>query len=103
MVLSLKQRIFLVPECQHLEHSYVQTRRSFQRIFLVRRDLSDNAIKALFERTGNVNDERIGNVCPPRSAVKESNSDYVHLVVRERSPTSVRSIFVGKNHINFIC
>ncbi|GBN89017.1 hypothetical protein AVEN_71165-1 [Araneus ventricosus] len=106
MVLSLEQRIFLVLECQHLEHSYVQTRRSFQRIFLGRRDLSDNAIKDLFEmfeRTGNVNDDRIGNVCPPRSAVTEWNSDYVHLVVRERPWTSVRSIFGGKKHIIFIC
>ncbi|GBN83126.1 hypothetical protein AVEN_245765-1 [Araneus ventricosus] len=106
MVLSLEQRIFLVLEWPHLEHSCVETRRSFRRIFLERRDPSDNAIKALFEmfeRTGNVNDDRIGNVCPPRSAITESNSDYVHLVVRQRPRTSVHSIFGEKNNIIFIC
>ncbi|GBO37362.1 hypothetical protein AVEN_274129-1 [Araneus ventricosus] len=103
MVIFLVQRMFLVLEYQHLEHSCVQTRRSFQRIFLVRIGPLDNAIKALFERKGNVNDDRIGNVCPPRSAVTESNADAVRLVVRQRLRSSVRSIFGGKNHIIFIC
>ncbi|GBL80113.1 hypothetical protein AVEN_29107-1 [Araneus ventricosus] len=51
MVLSLEQRIFLVLEYHRLEHSSVQTRRSFQRRFDVRRGPSDNAIKALFENS----------------------------------------------------
>ncbi|GBO12652.1 hypothetical protein AVEN_14405-1 [Araneus ventricosus] len=77
---SLEQRIFLVLEYHRLEHSCVQTRRSFQRRFDVRRGPSDNAIKVLFEkfeRTGNINDDHTGNVGRPRSAVTESNADAV--------------------------
>ncbi|GBN05194.1 hypothetical protein AVEN_143024-1 [Araneus ventricosus] len=80
MVLSLEQRIFLVLEYHRLEHSCVQTRRSFQRRNDVRSGPSDSAIKALFEkfeRTGNVNDDRIGNVDRPRSANTESNAGAV--------------------------
>ncbi|GBM93016.1 hypothetical protein AVEN_219830-1 [Araneus ventricosus] len=80
MVLFLEHRIFIVLEYHRMEHSYVQTRRSFQRRFDVRRGSSDNAIKALFEkfeRTGNVNDNRIGNVGRPRSAITESNADAI--------------------------
>ncbi|GBN62572.1 hypothetical protein AVEN_256804-1 [Araneus ventricosus] len=55
---------------------------------------SDNAIKALFEkfeRTGNVNDDRIGNVGRPRSAFTESNDVAVQQVMRQQLRTSVRS------------
>ncbi|GBM16147.1 hypothetical protein AVEN_163161-1 [Araneus ventricosus] len=86
MVLSLKQRIFLVLEYHRLEHSCVQTRRSFQKRFDVRRD---NGIKALFERTGKVNDDRIGNVGRPRSAVTESNADAIQQVILQLLRTSV--------------
>ncbi|GBN95091.1 hypothetical protein AVEN_109477-1 [Araneus ventricosus] len=95
MVLSLEQRIFLLLEYHHLEHSCVQTRRSFRRRFDVRRDPSDNAIKALikkFERTGNVSDDRIGNVGRPRSAVTESNADAIQQVILQHLRTSVRSV-----------
>ncbi|GBN28516.1 hypothetical protein AVEN_259046-1 [Araneus ventricosus] len=87
MVLSLEQRIFLVLEYHCLEHSCVQTRRSFQRRFNVRRGPSNNAIKALvekFERTGNVNDDRIGNFGRPRSAVTESNVDAVRQLILQQ-------------------
>ncbi|GBM82914.1 hypothetical protein AVEN_230479-1 [Araneus ventricosus] len=80
MVLSLEQRIFLVLEYHRLKHSCVQTRCSSQRKFDVRRGLSDNAIKPLFEkfeRTGNLNDDGIGNASRPSSAVTQSNSDAV--------------------------
>ncbi|GBO04802.1 hypothetical protein AVEN_203889-1 [Araneus ventricosus] len=106
MVLFWVQRVCRVLEYQHLERSCVQTKRSFQRIFLVRICPLDNAIKALFEmleRKGNVYDDRNGNVCQPRSAVTESNADAVQLVFRQRPRTYVRSIFGGKNHIIFIC
>ncbi|GBN01084.1 hypothetical protein AVEN_94205-1 [Araneus ventricosus] len=95
MVLSLEQRIFLLLEYHHLEHSCVQTRRSFRRRFDVRRDPSDNAIKALikkFERTGNVSDDRVGNVGRPRSAVTESNADAIQQVILQQPRTSVRSV-----------
>ncbi|GBM96661.1 hypothetical protein AVEN_29479-1 [Araneus ventricosus] len=78
MILSLEQRIFLVLAYHRLEHSYFQTSHCFQRIFDVRRGQSDDAIKGLFEkfeRKRNVNDDRIGNVGLPRSAVTESNAD----------------------------
>ncbi|GBM51052.1 hypothetical protein AVEN_123867-1 [Araneus ventricosus] len=84
MVLSLEQRIFLVLDYHRLERSCVQTRRSFKRRYDVRRGSSDNAIKALFkkfERTGNVNDDRIGNVGRPRSSVTESNAVTVQQVI----------------------
>ncbi|GBM04724.1 hypothetical protein AVEN_44854-1 [Araneus ventricosus] len=95
MVLYLEQRIFLVLEYHRLEHNCVQTRRSFQRRFDARRGPSDNAIKALFEkfgRTGNVNDDRIGNVGRPRSAVLESNADAVQQVILQQPRTSVHSV-----------
>ncbi|GBN62463.1 hypothetical protein AVEN_192811-1 [Araneus ventricosus] len=94
MVLYLEQRIFLVLEYQRLEHSCVQTRRSFQRRFDVRTGPSDNAIKALFEkfeRTGNANDNRIGNVGRPRSAVTESNADDIQDILQQPR-TSVRRV-----------
>ncbi|GBM16699.1 hypothetical protein AVEN_144353-1 [Araneus ventricosus] len=93
MFLSLEQRIFLDLEYQHLEHSCVQSRRTFQRRFHVRRGPSDNVIKALFEkfeRTGNVNDDPIGNVCRPSSAITEANADAVQQVMRQQPRTSVR-------------
>ncbi|GBN10117.1 hypothetical protein AVEN_214030-1 [Araneus ventricosus] len=80
MVLSSEQRIFHVLEYHRLKHSCVETRRRFQRRSDVKRGPSDNAIKALlekFERTGNVTDDRIGNVVEPRSAITESNVDAV--------------------------
>ncbi|GBM17736.1 hypothetical protein AVEN_56047-1 [Araneus ventricosus] len=92
MVLSLEQRIFLVLKYHRLEHSCVQTRRSFQRRFDVRRVPSDNAIKALFEkfeRTENVNDDRIENVGRPHSAVTESNADAVLHVILQQPRTSL--------------
>ncbi|GBM52951.1 hypothetical protein AVEN_111306-1 [Araneus ventricosus] len=95
MVLSLEQRIFLVLEHHRLEHSCFQTRRSFQRRSDVRRGPSYNAIKALFEkfeRTGNVNDDRIGNVGRPRSAVTESKADVVQQVILQQPRTSVRRV-----------
>ncbi|GBN06408.1 hypothetical protein AVEN_139760-1 [Araneus ventricosus] len=95
MVLSLEQRIFRVLEYHRLQHSCVRTRRSFQRRFDVRRGPSDNAIKALlekFERTGNVNDDRIGNVGLPRSAVTESNASAVQQVILQQPRTSVRRV-----------
>ncbi|GBN41693.1 hypothetical protein AVEN_157367-1 [Araneus ventricosus] len=52
---------------------------------------SDNAIKALFERTGNVNDDRIGNVVRPRSAFTDSNDNAVQQVMRQQPRTSVHS------------
>ncbi|GBO04801.1 hypothetical protein AVEN_203888-1 [Araneus ventricosus] len=60
----------------------------------MRKGPSDNAIKALFEkfeRTGNVNDDRIGNVCRPSSAFTESNDDAVQQVMRQQLRTSVRN------------
>ncbi|GBM64838.1 hypothetical protein AVEN_197056-1 [Araneus ventricosus] len=95
MVLSLEQRIFLVLEYQRLEHSCLQTRCSFQRRFDVGRGPSENAIKALFEkfeRTGNVNDDRIGNVGRPRCAVTESNADAVQQVILQQPRTSIRRV-----------
>ncbi|GBO27280.1 hypothetical protein AVEN_141539-1 [Araneus ventricosus] len=94
MVFSLEQRIFLVLEYQHVEQSCVQSRRTLQRRFHVRRGSSDNAINAMFEkfeRTGNVNDDRIGNIGRPRNAVTESNADTVQQVIRLQPRTSVRS------------
>ncbi|GBM64164.1 hypothetical protein AVEN_66339-1 [Araneus ventricosus] len=55
---------------------------------------SDNAIKALFEkfeRTGNVNDDRIGNVSLPRSVFTESNDDAVQQVMRQQPRRSFHS------------
>ncbi|GBL78265.1 hypothetical protein AVEN_105860-1 [Araneus ventricosus] len=95
MVLSLEQRIFRLLEYHRLEHNCVQTRRSFQRRFDVRRDPSDNAIKALIkkvERTGNVSDDRIGNVGRARSAVTESNADAIEQVILQQPRTSVRRV-----------
>ncbi|GBM32489.1 hypothetical protein AVEN_131498-1 [Araneus ventricosus] len=60
----------------------------------MRRGPSDNAIKALFgkfERTRNVNDDRIGNVGRQRSAFTESNDDAVLQVMRQQPRTSVHS------------
>ncbi|GBL89969.1 hypothetical protein AVEN_178380-1 [Araneus ventricosus] len=84
MVLSLEHRIFLVLEYHRLEHSCVQTMRSFQRRFDKRKGPSGNAIKALFEkfeRTGSVNDDRMGNVGRSHSAVTESNADAVQQII----------------------
>ncbi|GBO12030.1 hypothetical protein AVEN_159043-1 [Araneus ventricosus] len=60
----------------------------------MRRGTSDNAIKALIEkikRTGIVNDDRIGNVCRPRSVFTESNDDAVQKVMQKQPRTSVRN------------
>ncbi|GBL87072.1 hypothetical protein AVEN_218768-1 [Araneus ventricosus] len=95
MVLTLEQRIFPVLEYHRLENSRVQMRRSFRRRFDVRRGPSYNAIKALFgkfERTENVNDDRIGNVGRPRSAVTESNADDAPQVILQQSRTSVHRV-----------
>ncbi|GBN12972.1 hypothetical protein AVEN_183797-1, partial [Araneus ventricosus] len=86
-------QIFLVLKYHRLEHSCVQTRCSFQRRFDARRGPSDNAIKALFEkfeRTGNVNDDRIVNVGRPCSAVTESNGDAVQQAILQQPRATVR-------------
>lgn len=95
MVFSVEQRVFIVLEFHRLEHSCVQTRRSFQRKFHVRKGPSDNAIRTLFqkfERTGSVNDDRIGNVGRPCLSVTESNAEAVQQVIQQRPRTSVRRV-----------
>ncbi|GBN68733.1 hypothetical protein AVEN_133821-1 [Araneus ventricosus] len=91
MVLSLEQWIFLVLEYHRLEHSFVQTRRSFQRKFDVRRGPSDNAMKTVRKiRMNGIH--RIGNVGRPRSAVTEPNVDAVQQVILQQPRTSVRRV-----------
>ncbi|GBN76367.1 hypothetical protein AVEN_223613-1, partial [Araneus ventricosus] len=48
----------------------------------------------MFERKGNVNDDRIGNVCRPRSAVTESNADAV--AGRPTEAPDIRSKYIWR-------
>lgn len=83
MIYLLEQWIFLVFEFHRLHHSIVETRRSFKRKINVTKEPKRETIKVLFERTGNVNDYRAGNVERPRTAVTEPNVEVIEQVIQQ--------------------
>ena len=92
MVYSYEQRIFLVLEFHRLEHNVVPARRSFQRKFNVIKGLKSDTIKDLFEkfqRTGNVKDERAGNVVFPRMANRDCSTKPLKQVTQQRPRVSI--------------
>ena len=86
MVNSLEQRIFLVMQFHHLEHSVVATRRSFQRKFNVTKEPKNKTRKYLFEKfqwIGNVKDKRSGNVGLPGTAIIDGNDQLLHQMIQQ--------------------
>ena len=95
MVYFLKERIFLVLEFHRLEHNVPATRRSFQQKFNVTKGPKTETITELFakfQRTGNVNDEKAGNVGRPRSTTTAANAQLVESVIQKQPCVSVRRV-----------
>ncbi|GBM15750.1 Adipocyte plasma membrane-associated protein [Araneus ventricosus] len=92
---SIEQCVFMVLEYHRLECSPTATRRSFQRRFNVPKGPDAKSICkvfAKFERTGSVDDNRVGNVCPRQTVVTPENFSKVSGIVHQNSRNTVRRI-----------
>ncbi|GBM00765.1 hypothetical protein AVEN_150926-1 [Araneus ventricosus] len=89
---SIEQRVFLVLEYHRLERSPMATRRSFQKRFNVPKGPDAKTIRKLFakfERTGSVDDNRVGNVGPRQIAVTPENIAKVSGMVQQNPRNTV--------------
>ncbi|GBM67502.1 hypothetical protein AVEN_73649-1 [Araneus ventricosus] len=89
----IEQRVFLVVEYHRLERFPSATRRSFQKLFNVPKGPDAKTIHKLFakfERTGSVNDNRVGNVRPKRTGITPENVAKVSGFVQHNLRNTVR-------------
>ncbi|GBN29079.1 hypothetical protein AVEN_201701-1 [Araneus ventricosus] len=92
---AIEQRAFLVLEYHGLEHSPTTTRRSFQKRFNVPKGPDPKTIRKLFskfERTGSVDDKRVGNVRPRQTVVTPENVSKVSGIIQQNPRNTVRRI-----------
>ncbi|GBM80833.1 hypothetical protein AVEN_219580-1 [Araneus ventricosus] len=92
---SIEQSVFLVLEYHRLEPSPTATRRSFQKRFNVPNGHDAKTIRKLFakfERTGSVDDNRVGNVGPKQTVVTPENVAQVSGIVQQNPRNTVRRI-----------
>ncbi|GBM34998.1 hypothetical protein AVEN_240360-1 [Araneus ventricosus] len=92
---SIEQRVFLELEYHRLERSPTATRRSFQKRFNVPKGPDAKPIRKLFakfERTGSVDDNRVGNVGPRQTVVTSENVVKVSEIVQQNPRNTVRRI-----------
>ncbi|GBO21570.1 hypothetical protein AVEN_148390-1 [Araneus ventricosus] len=92
---SIEQRVFLVLEYHRLERSPTTTRRCFQKRFNVSKGPDAKTIRKLlakFERTGSVDDNRVGNVGPRQTVITPENVAKVSgIVPQNRKNTRILS------------
>ncbi|GBM56267.1 hypothetical protein AVEN_151945-1 [Araneus ventricosus] len=92
---SIEQRVFLVLEYHRLERSPTATRRSFQKRFNVPKGPDAKTIRKIFskfERTGSVDDNRVGNVGLRQAVVAPENIVKVSGIVQQNPRNTVRKI-----------
>ncbi|GBL99160.1 hypothetical protein AVEN_64148-1 [Araneus ventricosus] len=92
---SIEQRVSLVLEYHRLRPSPMATRCSFQKRFNVPKRPNAKTIHkifAKFERTGNVDDNRVGNVGPRQTVVTPENVAKVSGIVQQNPRKIVRRI-----------
>ncbi|GBL89446.1 hypothetical protein AVEN_87796-1 [Araneus ventricosus] len=90
-----EQRVFLVLEYHRLERSPTATRRSFRKRFYVPKGLDAPTIRKLFakfERTGSVDDNRVGNVGSRQTVDTPENVAKVSGIVQQNPRNTVRTI-----------
>ncbi|GFS38302.1 hypothetical protein TNIN_277351 [Trichonephila inaurata madagascariensis] len=89
MVYSLELRIFLLLQFDHLNHSFVVTRRSFQRKFNVRNEPTKSTMKTLFEKL-----QRTGRVSGDMSAPNCSSygGESLRKVIQQPPRISIRRV-----------
>ncbi|GBO27634.1 hypothetical protein AVEN_88474-1 [Araneus ventricosus] len=95
---SIEQLLFLVLENHILECSPTSTRRIFTKIFNVPKGPDAKTIRKLFakfERTGSVDDNRVGNVGPRQIVVTPENVAKVSEIVQQNPRNTVRRIASG--------
>ncbi|GBL79038.1 hypothetical protein AVEN_48989-1 [Araneus ventricosus] len=89
---SIEQRVFLVLEYHRLERSPTATRHSFQKRFNVPKGPDTKTIRrhfAKFERTGSVDDNRVGNVGLGQTVVTSENVAKVSVIVQQNPRNTV--------------
>ncbi|GBO21534.1 hypothetical protein AVEN_63099-1 [Araneus ventricosus] len=89
----IEQRVFLVLEYHRLERSPTVIRCSFQKRFNVPKGPDANTIRKIFskfERTGSVDDNRVGNVGPRHTVVTPENVAKVSRIVQQNPRNSIR-------------
>ncbi|GBO02514.1 hypothetical protein AVEN_269935-1 [Araneus ventricosus] len=92
---SIEQRVFLVLEYHKLERSLTATRRIFQKRFNVPKEPDAKTIRkifAKFERTGSVDDNRVGNVGLRQTVVTSENVAKASGIVQQNPRNTVRRI-----------
>ncbi|GBM12634.1 hypothetical protein AVEN_46128-1 [Araneus ventricosus] len=93
---SIEQRVFLVLEYHRLERSPTATRRSFQkRCNVVPKGPDAKTIRKLFaklERTGSLDDNRMGNVGFRQTVVTSENVAKVSGIFQQNPRNTIRTI-----------